>query len=490
MLDEATIGQKLLDFETRFGRGGEIDLYFAPGRVNLIGEHTDYNGGLVLPLAVEQGTYLMIRGSELPPARLYSENRKTEARFHPAEIKRTGRLGGLRARGVPLRERLLRRTCRRSTVSTSATCPSERASRRPPPSSSSPPSGWRASAARSTPIHAVKVSRRAENDFVGVSCGVMDQFSIAFAQGGPRPAPELRDDGVQACPVQPQGRGARGRDTPGSTARSPTPPTTSGRRRVRGRRSNALSTKLRGVKNLSKIPDNRLRPRQVVHPGEARKAGGARHLRERCGSRRRRARLERGDAETLGHLMNRSHESFRDLFEVSSKELDRLQELSLEQPGVYGCRMTGGGFGGCVVALVEDGQGRQVPARGRRAVLAVHALRARVHRHAAGRRRPQAAGADMRVLVTGGAGYIGSVMVRVLEEGSHDVLVLDDLSKGHARRVGGADSRVATSRTGPPFDEACRSSGRKPACTSRRTASSASRWRTRSSTSRRTSREA
>jgi galactokinase len=63
--------------------------------------------------------------------------------------------------------------------------------------------------------------------------------------------------------------------------------------------------------------------------------------------------LEAGDPETLGHLMNRSHESLRDLYEVSCPELDALQEISLEQQGVWGCRMTGGGFGGCVVAIIK-----------------------------------------------------------------------------------------------------------------------------------------
>jgi galactokinase len=63
--------------------------------------------------------------------------------------------------------------------------------------------------------------------------------------------------------------------------------------------------------------------------------------------------IERGDTLTLGHLMNRSHESLRDLFEVSSMELDALQEIALSQQGVWGCRMTGAGFGGGVVVLIK-----------------------------------------------------------------------------------------------------------------------------------------
>jgi galactokinase len=63
--------------------------------------------------------------------------------------------------------------------------------------------------------------------------------------------------------------------------------------------------------------------------------------------------LENGDQERLGALLNLSHASLRDLYQVSSPELDALQEISLRQPGVWGCRMTGAGFGGCVIALVE-----------------------------------------------------------------------------------------------------------------------------------------
>jgi len=90
MLEESQIKQRFVDFESRFGRGDVIDLYFAPGRINLIGEHTDYNGGYVLPVAVDLGTYLMIRRSELSPARLFSENVDLDARILTAEVKRDG----------------------------------------------------------------------------------------------------------------------------------------------------------------------------------------------------------------------------------------------------------------------------------------------------------------------------------------------------------------------------------------------------------------
>ncbi|MDD5447752.1 MAG: galactokinase family protein, partial [Actinomycetota bacterium] len=88
MLQEPKVREMLVQFESRFGRKGKVDLYFAPGRVNLIGEHTDYNGGFVLPIAVEQGTYMLIRQSEIPPIRLYSATLDREATIYPEKIEK------------------------------------------------------------------------------------------------------------------------------------------------------------------------------------------------------------------------------------------------------------------------------------------------------------------------------------------------------------------------------------------------------------------
>ena len=349
MLDEASIRNKLLDFEARFGRGGEIDLYFAPGRVNLIGEHTDYNGGLVLPLAIEQGTYLMIRGSELPPARLYSENRKSEARFHPAEIKRVGDWADY-VRGVflyagdfcedlkPFDGLYFGDLSIGAGLSSSASIELVTAS------------GLASVGCALTPIQAVRVGKRAENDFVGVSCGVMDQFTIAFAREDHalfvdcetmeyRHIPYNIKDAVLVIGFT----GIRRllADTPYNVRRDECEAAL-----------DALSAKLRGVRNLSKIPITDFdRARWSIPEKLAMRAEHVIYENVRVEEAAR--ALERGDPETLGHLMNRSHESFRDLFKASSKEVDRLQELSVNHPGVYGCRLTGGGFGGCVIALVK-----------------------------------------------------------------------------------------------------------------------------------------
>jgi galactokinase len=181
MLEADEIGKRLLEFEARFGRGGVIDTYFAPGRVNLIGEHTDYNGGNVLPVAVDKGNYLLIRRSELPPARLYSANVDLEARIFPNDIKKENDWADY-VRGVYL---FARQQCGElspfdalyfgdlpldSGLSSSASLEIVTAL------------GFESLGCRLSKSDQVKIGRRAENDFVGVFCGVMDQFAVAMAE--------------------------------------------------------------------------------------------------------------------------------------------------------------------------------------------------------------------------------------------------------------------------------------------------------------------
>lgn len=350
LLEDDRLRQTLFDFEARYGRGGEIDLYFAPGRVNIIGEHTDYNGGLVLPMAIEQGTYVFIRGSELPPARLYSANLNREARFHPNDINKAGDWADY-VRGVFLYAR------RR--------CPEL------PPFDGiyfgDLPLGAGLSSSASIEIatalamnsigctvgseEAVKLGRRSENDFVGVTCGVMDQFAVAFAREGHalllncdtmdyRHVPCNIKDAVLV--VGHTGVYRSLTDTPYNT-----------RRRECEDALDAFTAKLGRKMNLSQITVPEFERARWTIPGLL--VNRAEHaIFENIRVEEAARCLERGDAEELGHLMNRSHESLRDLFEVSSPELDKLQELSVNHPGVLGCRMTGAGFGGCVVTLLRQ----------------------------------------------------------------------------------------------------------------------------------------
>lgn len=350
MLEEADIGAKQVEFDSRFGRGGAVDLYFAPGRVNLIGEHTDYNSGLVLPVATSQGTYLLIRGSELPPSRLYSENQKSEARFHPAHIDKGGDWADY-VRGVFLY--------------TQEGCPDL------PPFDGlyfgDLPLGAGLSSSASIELVtalgmsslgcdvdrdlAVKIGRKAENEFVGVNCGIMDQFTVAYALEGHALLLDCGTIEFRHIPFNLEGVALVIGHT--GVFRSLADSEYNVRKRECEQALEALSSKLGRKRSLSEITIMDFERARWSIPELLAKR--AEHVIFENGRVEEAAHaLERGDAERLGYLMNRSHESLRDLFEASSPELDAMQEITLRQPGVYGCRMTGAGFGGCVITLIKE----------------------------------------------------------------------------------------------------------------------------------------
>ncbi len=352
MYSEAQLMQKLFDFESRYGRGGEIDLYFAPGRINLIGEHTDYNGGKVLPMAIEQGNYLYIRASELPPARLYSANKETEARFHPGEVKRGDDWADY-VRGVFLYTQDICGTRLPpfdglyfgdlpldAGLSSSASIELVTAL------------GMESIGCKLDLGQAVSVSRRAENDFVGVACGVMDQFSIAFGKRGNAILLDCETLDHQFVPFNVENVSVVIAHSGIYRSLSDTPYNL--RKRECEQALSAINKKLgtdaRSLSEIKPIDFERIKyglPELLANRAEHVIYENVR-VEEAAHS------LRRGDAQRLGHLMNRSHNSYRNLFDASTPELDRLQELSVETPGVFGARLTGGGFGGCVIALVEN----------------------------------------------------------------------------------------------------------------------------------------
>lgn len=348
MLEEQ-IKHRLIDFEARFGRGGDIDMYFAPGRVNIIGDHTDYNGGYVLPMAVEQGTYLVIRRSELAPSRLYSQSVELDARIHAPESSKAGDWADY-VRGVYFYAR-------------------ERCGQLPPFDAlyfgDLPLDAGLSSSASLEVVtalgletlgcaldrdDAVKLALKAENDFVGLPCGIMDQFSVAYSRAGH--AIFLNGETLEHRYVPFNLRDAV--LVVGYTGvRRSLLDTDYRKRRLECMEAlELLSAKIGPKRNLAHVTINEFeRARYSLPPLLEKRAEHVIYENARVEEAAR--CLEAGDAPTLGHLMNRSHESLRDLFEVSSQELDSLQEVSLEQQGVYGSRMTGAGWGGCVVTLIK-----------------------------------------------------------------------------------------------------------------------------------------
>lgn len=349
-LDSREIEKRQAEFTTRFGVGERADLYFAPGRVNLIGEHTDYNGGLVLPLAIEQGTYLLIRPSESPPARLYSANTGEEAYLDPDRIERRGDWADY-ARGVLL---LLRGACGEippfdaiyfgdlplgAGLSSSASMEVVTAL------------GASSLGCSITREEVVRVSWVAENEFVGMSCGVMDQYTVTFSKSGHLLLLDCDSLDYRHIPFSLAGASL----VVGHTGihRSLAASDYNQRRRECEEALELISQKTGERRNLGQVSLEEFDGVKDSLP-EKHRARAQHVIEENLRVREALSCLEGGDPEGLGSLMNSSHASLRDLYQVSCPELDVLQEISVSQPGVWGCRMTGGGFGGCVIALVQS----------------------------------------------------------------------------------------------------------------------------------------
>ncbi len=347
MLEHATAA-----FETRFGRTPEFGVR-APGRVNLIGEHTDYNEGLVLPCAIDRDTIALVARRPDSRIRVYSREFDAEATF---DARAPSRVGGwvdyvqavvfaFAERGVEVRGldlAIASRLPREAGLSSSAALGLAIAA-----------AVDRAQALGLDARERALLAHRGESEFVGVGCGVMDQFASALGirdhalridcrtldvRPIPLPGSQLRiliaDSGVRRALAE---RGYRER-------------VSECRRAFEDARAAGLTP--RGARSLRDL-------------SEADLAAGERRLEPRLWRRARHVvsenrrvdavcrALERADLPAVGALLREGMRSLREDFEVSTPELDALCELGDEQPGVFGSRLTGAGFGGCTLHLAR-----------------------------------------------------------------------------------------------------------------------------------------
>jgi galactokinase len=338
-----------------FGDGGAVTEVVAPGRVNLIGEHTDYNEGFVLPMAIEAAIHLAARPRPDDEVRLHAVDcgetvafRLGEAiphdREHPWSNYLRGVLWALQEAGV---------TVRGMDVAFGGTLPQGAGL-----SSSAALEVATALAAQAIsgfPMDLPRLARlcqRAENDFVGMQCGIMDQFASLAARAGHALLLDCRSLAFEHVPL------ALG-DHAIAIVHSGVKHALVGSE-YNVRRSQCMA----GVEVL-RARDPAVRALRDVSP-EALTAARAvldpvvyRHCRHVVSEDERvRASIEplrAGDLARFGAQMDASHASLRDDYEVSCPEVDLLVELTRRTPGVLGARITGGGFGGCTVNLVERG---------------------------------------------------------------------------------------------------------------------------------------
>ncbi|WP_442754741.1 galactokinase [Methylocystis sp. JAN1] len=335
-------------FKRRHGRAPQ--LFRAPGRVNLIGEHTDYNDGFVLPAALDLATYVAIAPREDRVIKVHSANLNAD---FVADLDAPQRAAGDWSDyvlGVALELEKSGHRLRGAEMIVMSVLPMG--------------SGLSASAALEASVgyallsvagapidrlELAKICQRAENEFVGMRCGVMDQF--------------ISCHGVEGCALLLDCRSLEARPVPIDPKVRILVCNTMVRHQLAGSEYNLrrqdceaavalLSQTIEGVRALRDVSVAEIESHAALLPETILKR--ARHVvTENARVLQVVAALEADDFETAGELMNASHASLRDDYNVSCPELDLMVTLARAAPGVFGARMTGGGFGGCAVSLVE-----------------------------------------------------------------------------------------------------------------------------------------
>jgi galactokinase len=335
-------------FAERFGEPPAI-VVRAPGRVNLIGEHTDYNDGFVLPLAINRAVWIALRPRADREVHVWSTEFTETADFSLDRLERGGPAWSEYLKGTAW---ALEHAGHRLTgwdgvigsdlpigAGLSSSAALELATARAFAATTHIP--WE-------PAAMARLAQRAENEWVGVNCGIMDQMVSGVGQEGHAVLIDCRTLHTEAVPL-PKSMVVVILDT--ATRRGLVDSAYNERRR-----QCESAAAFFGVAALRDVTDTMLEARGAgLDPTTARRA---RHVvTENARTLAAALAMRRGDAQALGRLMNQSHESLRDDFEVSSAALDTMVEVARAERGCYGARMTGAGFGGCAVAVVnrEDG---------------------------------------------------------------------------------------------------------------------------------------
>jgi galactokinase len=314
----------------------------APGRVNLIGDHTDYEGGLVLPAALRLMTAIAYRQSDKGEVRAVTAREEGEARFSLGEKGVRGWAAYLAGVAWTLQEEGF--TLSGLDVAVASEVPSGAGLSSSAALEVAAAKAWReADDLDLDDTRLALLSRRAENAYVGVPCGIMDQFAASVPKPGQAIKLDCRSLDYELLTI-PEGwsfvvvNSGASRKLAGSAYRE----------RV------AECREIAGLLEISSLRDLELEDLERLE-GDLRKR--ARHVfyenrRVEAAARA----LSRDEIRGFGELMTDSHLSLKDDYEVSSAALDRLVEAASSFKGCYGSRLTGAGFGGCTVHLVKRGR--------------------------------------------------------------------------------------------------------------------------------------
>ena len=344
------------EFEQKFGGHGDIRAYFAPGRVNLIGEHTDYNGGHVFPCALTLGTYAVARKREDNKIRLYSMNFEQRGVIETGLDDLTpykeagwtnypkGVMWAFEKRGYKLPVGL--------DIVIYGNIPNG--------------SGLSSSASLEvltglvlkdmfgfevSMIDIALIGQYSENNFNDCNCGIMDQFASAMGKKDHAIFLDTNTLEYEYAPVVLED--AKIVIINSKVKHSLVDSAYNDRRNECETALKELQTVI-DIKTLGDLTEEQYEENKAAIQSEIRRKRAKHAVYENQRAIRAVAALKANDVETFGKLMNASHVSLRDDYEVSCEEIDILVDLAWETEGVIGSRITGGGFGGCTVSIVKN----------------------------------------------------------------------------------------------------------------------------------------
>lgn len=348
------INQLTQQFQELFHTEGEA--FFSPGRVNLIGEHTDYNGGMVFPCAITYGTYAIASMRDDEEIHFFSNNFKEQGEIicHINDLHYDKQDDWANyAKGVffYIQEKgyILKKGC---NILIEGNIPNG--------------AGLSSSASLEVltgtiinelyhldipMIDIVKIGQEAENKFVGMNCGIMDQFIIGMGKKDHATALDTSTLQFTYAPVRLKEASIVIMNT--CKRRGLADSKYNERRSECETALKELQTKV-DIKNLCDLSVEEFDRVKDAIQSEVRIRRAKHAISENQRVKEAIFALEKDDIVTFGKLMNASHVSLRDDYEVTGLELDTLVEAAWNQDGCIGARMTGAGFGGCAIAIVKN----------------------------------------------------------------------------------------------------------------------------------------
>lgn len=346
----------LKKFEEVFGDSEGVKVFFAPGRVNLIGEHTDYNGGHVFPCALTIGTYMAVKKRDDRKLRFYSMNFD-----HLGVIESS--IEGLKPekeadwtnypKGVmwAFEKRGMKMDCGLDIV-LNGNIPNG--------------SGLSSSASLEvvtgfmlrdlfgfdvTNVELARIGQYSENNFNGMNCGIMDQFASAMGKKDNAIFLDTADLSYEYAPINLAGAKIV---VTNSKVKHSLVNSEYNTRRSECETALAELQAVTDIKGLGDLTEEEFEALKSAIKDETRVKRAKHAVYENRRTIRAVEALKNNDLETFGKLMNASHVSLRDDYAVSCSEIDVLVDAAWKVEGVIGSRITGGGFGGCTVSIVKD----------------------------------------------------------------------------------------------------------------------------------------